>query len=228
MQDILKLFLTRVLVVALLILSIGVVGGFPFTPKQSSLLALFTVGIPTVVLAAWARPGGLRQRNLARSLLHFVLPASFTLALAALGVYLAYFVPAYRAIRAISPAATEITALGEVLPVAQSALTTVTVLCGLLLIPFVEPPTRAWVGGDVLSGDPRPFLLTLVLLAAYAVVLAIPQAREFLELAPLDTGDYVLIGIVVVLWALVLRWTWRARLLDRFLGEDFGFPGQEP
>jgi len=26
------------------------------------------------------------------------------------------------------------------------------VLCGLLLMPFLKPPTRAWVGGEPLSG----------------------------------------------------------------------------
>jgi cation-transporting ATPase E len=81
MQDILTLFLTRVLYVALLLLATGIIGGFPFAPTHSSLLALLTVGLPTVALAAWARPGARTRRRPVRSLLRFVLPAAVTVAL---------------------------------------------------------------------------------------------------------------------------------------------------
>jgi cation-transporting ATPase E len=220
MQDILKLFMTRVLYVALLILSIGTIGGFPFTPKQSSLLALLTVGIPTIALAAWARPGRSRRGDLVRSLLHFVLPAVVTLTLVAFGVYVAYFVPAYTAALDANPAMNPNAAIASVLPVAQAALTTVTVLCGLLLIPFAEPPTRAWIGGDALSSDWRPLYLMLMLVLVYGVVLAVPALREFFDLMPLAAGDYALIGAIVVGWALALRAMWRSRLLERFISAD--------
>jgi cation-transporting ATPase E len=58
---------------------------------QSSLLALFTVGIPTIALATWARPGGLPPHALLRSLVHFVVPAAVSMSLAGLAVY-AFFV----------------------------------------------------------------------------------------------------------------------------------------
>jgi cation-transporting ATPase E len=58
MQDILRLFLARVLSVALLIAAVGAVdAGFPLAPKHNALLTLLTVGIPSIALAAWARPG---------------------------------------------------------------------------------------------------------------------------------------------------------------------------
>jgi cation-transporting P-type ATPase E len=38
--------------------------------------------------------------------------------------------------------------------------------------------------------------------------------------------DYLVIASIVVLWAMVLRFTWRARLLDRFLGVDLQLPPQ--
>src|SRR5207249_2931360 len=58
MQDIIRLFLTRTLYVALIILATSLIGHpFPITPKQNALLALLTVGIPTLGLAAWAKPG---------------------------------------------------------------------------------------------------------------------------------------------------------------------------
>src|SRR5205814_10330542 len=44
MQDILSLFLSRVLYVALLIVLILMIGEFPLVPKQVSILTLLTVG----------------------------------------------------------------------------------------------------------------------------------------------------------------------------------------
>jgi cation-transporting ATPase E len=65
---------------------------------------------------------------------------------------------------------------------AQSALTTLAVVCGLLLIPFVAPPTNAWVEGNTLSGDWRPTFMALGLLVGYAVMLAIPPVAAIFEL----------------------------------------------
>jgi cation-transporting ATPase E len=220
MQNILKLFLTRVLCVTLLILSIGVIGGFPFAPKQASLLALFTVGIPTLALAAWARPGPSSRRGLVRSLLHFVLPAVLTMSLVGLAVYGWYLVTSYEAMLGNSQALTDAEVFGRAVAIAQSALTTVTVLCGLLLIPFVEPPTRAWVGGNRLAGDWRPTLLALLMAAAYALILALAPLRAFFELTPLAPLDYVALVAVAAVWAYLLRFTWRHQLLDRFLSLD--------
>ena len=220
MQDILKLFLTRVLVVALLILSIQVAGSFPFTPKNASLLALLTVGIPTIALAAWAQSGPVRRDGLVRALLHFVLPAALTLSLVALGVYMVHYIPTYRAILAEASPALSRAAMAGALPLARSALTSITVLGGLILIPFAAPPVKLLVGGDRFSGDWRPTILASALLVVYLVILAVPSLRTFFELVDLPAGDYVLVGAAALAWAVTLRWMWRRRFLDRFLGLD--------
>ena len=103
------------------------------------------------------------------------------------------------------------------LGVAQTALTTITVFCGLLLIPFVEPPTEAWVGGDELSGDWRPTVLALGMLALYAAITFLPPLRAFFELTPLRALDYLLLGATAIGWALLMRLIWRTRLLERLL-----------
>ncbi|MBW4550617.1 MAG: HAD-IC family P-type ATPase [Aphanocapsa sp. GSE-SYN-MK-11-07L] len=198
-QVILKLFLTRILYMALLIISVGVVdAGFPLAPKSNSLLLLLTVGIPPLLMATSARPGKSPQ-GLIRSVLHFVLPATLSLFVITMGVYVSYLVAS------------------DSLAIAQSALTTAAVLCGLVLIPFAEPPTRRWVGGSPISGDWRPTLLAVLMLLAYIVILASPPLRQFFELALLDGRDYVIITSLVAGWAISLRFIWRNRLLDRFL-----------
>ncbi len=90
-------------------------------------------------------------------------------------------------------------------------------LCGLLLIPIVQPPTRHHGNGEE-RGDWRPTILAIVLLILYAMILAIPTLRQFFEMTPLGITDYLILGVVAIVWGLLLRWTWRARWLDRFLG----------
>ena len=202
MADIMRLFLVRTFYVTMLILAASVVGvAFPFSPKHNSVLALLTVGIPTLGLAAWAQ-AGTPPRDVLRAIRHFVIPASFTVAAVSFAVYLFYL--------AVVRDATA----------AQTALTITTVLCGLALIPFVEPPTRAWVGGDELSGDRRPALLALAMLALLGLMIVVPALRQFFELSLLPVSDWLLIGAVVIAWALVLRWMWRIRFFERLLEFD--------
>ena len=203
MHNILKLFLTRVLYMMGLLLAIMIVDGFPFVPRQNAILTLLTEGIPALALASWAKPRAFESKRTLPSLLHFVIPAAVTLSLAALGVFMVSFTSDAQ------------------LPLAQSALTTFTITSGLLLIPFVAPPVSAWAGGSSLGGDWRPTLLALGLLASYAALLAIPPLRAFFELTALDPRSYLLIGLAALAWAVILRWVWRARLLERFLQLDW-------
>jgi cation-transporting ATPase E len=198
MEDVVRLLLSRTFYVMLLIIATQIAGlAFPVTPKHNSILALVTVGIPILGIAAWARPGP-PPRSVIRSTGHFVFPAALTVAALSFGVYLFYLQTA------------------SDVAVARTALTTATVFCGLLLIPFVEPPTPFWAGGDVLSGDPRPTVLAAAMLLLYAVVTAVPPLRAFFELALLTPADYALLAVLAVGWALLLRTIWRTRLLERW------------
>ena len=76
MQDILRVFLTRILTLGLLIVSALVIGFFPVDLRNASAITLFTVGIPTALLAIWARPGRLSRESLQQTLARFVAPAA--------------------------------------------------------------------------------------------------------------------------------------------------------
>jgi cation-transporting ATPase E len=202
MEDVVRLLLTRTLYVLLLVVATQIVGmAFPVTPKHNSLLALLTVGVPIFAIAAWARPG-LAPASIIHAASRFVWPAASTISVVALAIYVYY-----------------VGTTGDV-DIARTALTTATVFCGLLLIPFVEPPTQFWVAGDELSGDWRPTILAVGMLGLYACVMAIGPLREFFELTLLRASDYVLIGLVVMLWALLLRLIWRHRLMERLLSRE--------
>ena len=204
MQEILKLFLSRVVYVTLLILLIP---GFPFTPRQSSLVTLLTVGIPTVALAAWARPGQKQGKTLLR-LVHFVLPATLTASLATLFVFLV----------AVALAVSSGLSEAMVIATARSTITVFVTVCGILLLVFVAPPSRFWVGGAAPSGDWRPTILAAVLLGCLGVLLGLPLGRAFFEIGELTLSDAAVIVAVALLWALLLRFIWRLRLLERILG----------
>jgi cation-transporting ATPase E len=204
MEDVVRLLLTRTFYVLLLVIATQLVGvPFPVTPKHNSILALLTVGIPILAIAAWARPGP-PPKSVVRSTSHFVFPAAFSVSVVALAVYLAY-----------------LGTTGD-LQIARTALTTATILCGLLLIPFVEPPTAWWVAGDVMSGDWRPTLLAIGMLGLYTVVMAVPPLRGFFELTLLPGWDYLLLAAIAVAWALLQRIIWRTRLFERLLSPGEG------
>ena len=74
MQDILRVFLTRILSLGMLIVSALVIGFFPVDLRNASVITLFTVGIPTALLAVWARPGRQPQETLQQTLARFVVP----------------------------------------------------------------------------------------------------------------------------------------------------------
>jgi cation-transporting ATPase E len=202
MYDVVRLLLSRTLYLIFLIVAAAMMSlQFPITPKHNSLLAILTVGIPTVALVAWARPGNPPAR-LIRAIAHFVVPASLTVAFVGIEVYLGYM------------------SITNNVALSQTALTTVLMLCGLVLIPFVEPPTKGWVGGDVYSGDKRPAVLAVIMLALFVVVMAVPPLRTFFELEPLGIADVGIIVAIVVVWAFGLRAIWRAKVLERLAGMD--------
>ncbi len=240
MGDILRLFMTRVLYSALLIIATAVIGvGFPYLPKHNALLVFLSVGIPTLGLAVWARPGAQRRGSLLKSILHFVIPAAFMVLLFGLGVYLVtFFVSAFRLVDfEITPA--EIALFQEYVGIdysivdadqyilevshltAQTALTAFTTFAGLLLLIFAEPPTKWFVGGDELSGDKRPTYLALALLIVFFTIVTIDPIRAFFELVDLPLYVYLILMGVTAVWALILRASWRGRWLQRFLGVEF-------
>ncbi|GCF08684.1 cation transporter E1-E2 family ATPase [Dictyobacter arantiisoli] len=212
MESAMKLFLTRVMYLTFLLFTIPALGGFPFAPKQKALVTFETVGVIAVALTAWAHPGPPTRHGLMRVLLRFSLPAAVTLSLVAFGVYLVAFLQAQEdASNSIATAQL----------IAQSALTTFAVCSGLLLVPFVVPPTRFWSGGSQLSGDWRPTLLAVGLMITYLIVITIAPLRAFFSLAALGMNGYLLIGTASLLWSIIQRWIWRAHLFERFLKLDY-------
>ncbi|CAN5503113.1 HAD-IC family P-type ATPase [soil metagenome] len=168
MTDNIKLFLTRTLSIVFLVFFALLIGQeFPLTPGQNSILAMLTVGVPSLALAIWARPGH-TPRDLWKLIVQFVLPAALMVSILAVAVY-DFF----------------LTLTGGNVIWAQAAVTTTMVSTLLLIVLFAQPPTRIWVGASSLNGDPRPAYVVGAMYAIYAVILLVPGLREFFDLRTL-------------------------------------------
>lgn len=192
MTDNMKLFLTRTVAVALSIFFISLMNReFPITPSQNSVLAALTVGIPAFALSFWAKPGHM-PRNLRRTVIEFVLPASIMVAVISVAVY-DFF----------------LTMTNDNIEWSQAAMTTTMVFTLLLTVLFAQPPTEEWVGASRLNGDMRPAYLVGAMYVLYFLIVLVPPAREFFGMRTLPWSGYVMLAFVVAGWAFCVRWLWR-------------------
>ncbi len=197
MQDSLHLFMTRAMYMALVILGAAVLGyAMPVSPRHNTVLALLTVGVPALLLAVWARPARPGIDSL-RRILRLVIPPAVACAAIGLPLYIAY------------AGTTDI-------DYARTVFTTFAVLCGLLLLPLLEPPIGESISGaDADGADFRPTILAAALIGVYALFFVIEPAREFFELALISLADVALIGALSLLWAALVLIAWRTRVIDR-------------
>ena len=211
MQDILKLFLTRIATVGLVIVSSLVVVTFPIELRNASALTVFTVGIPSAMLAFWAAPGRRVREGLTKTLANFVAPAAIVSSLAGLLVlYGSLFLAGSDGLHTGN--------FAVALDNARTALTAFLVFVGLLLVVFVEPPVPWFAVAEPLSRDWRPTILAIVLAIGFFLTTQIGAARDFFSFGVPEPRDAVLVIVAVVVWTVLVREFWRRKLVERFLG----------
>jgi magnesium-transporting ATPase (P-type) len=158
-QRVAKLFVTKSAFAAFLILSIGLTPtAYPLLPRQLTLAASLTIGIPGFFLALAPSSGSYRARGFLRELARFALPAGTAAGLGVLSSYLF-----------------ALNVLDLELAAARTVAVTVLVLVGLYLILALEGAGR--VRSTAIA------VLCAALLAAYVVLLFLPFARHFFALA---------------------------------------------
>ncbi len=221
MQGILALFLTRIATLGMLIISALIVGVFPVALRNTSAITLFTVGIPSILLAVWAHPGALPREGLVRMLVRFVVPAAAVTSL--VGLVLLYGTLLLRLLEANDPSLTsaEIDAiLAVATPAAQSAVTALLVFTGIALIVFVQPPLKTFAVVRPWTSDKRPAVLALALALGFVVVNLVPFFRGFFALQPLRETEWLLVVLAFLVWLALIIPVWRFRVVERFLGAD--------
>ncbi len=200
MSDVLRLYLTRIFCLAINIATVSMLAaGYPYTPAQNSIISIFTLSIPSLALALWARPAPVPHGSILRQLANFVIPATIITAPALSLVYTWFY------------------ATTRDIPYAQLMMTYATITTGLLLVVFVQPPIRFFAGGDRLAGDWRPTILALGLLVVMLISPGVPVLNDFFSLGGLrQPVDALIIGGITLVWMLVLRFTWKLKLFDRY------------
>ena len=211
MQDILKLFLTRIATVGLVVVSSMVVITFPIELRNASALTVFTVGIPSALLAVWAQPGRRVRDPLGRTLATFVVPAAVVSSLAGLLVF-------YGSMLLSGVSGDDFAELARAQDAARTALTAFLVYAGLILILFVEPPIPWFAVVEPLTKDRRPAMMAIILAAGFYVTLNLGFARSWFSFELPQPRDALLVAIGVAAWTVLVREFWRRRIVQRFLG----------
>ena len=217
LQDVLEIFMVRIFGKALVIAAMLPFTGFPFAPRNSSLLSFLGAGVPAIGLTAWAQARPPLKGSIFRPLARFSVPPLAVMIPTAVAVNLIARWRAEVAYSAAHQGASSADTLTHALPIAQTATITFLILCSLLLIPFVAPPTPWFTGGSPLRGDWRPTWMAVALLALFAGLAAVPFSRHLFELSKLPVWEWGMIVLAAAVWALLVRTMWRSRLLDRLL-----------
>jgi cation-transporting P-type ATPase E len=228
-----KVFLARVATQGLVILTVTMLGlGFPYSPTQVG-LTLFTVGIPSVFLTAWARPSAPDPALLA-TLARFVLPAALVTAGCGVAVYTLLYtlvaggfrdgdVPAgviaeFETYTGLTYGVDADFAEAAATLGAQTGLSTFVSMASILLILFLQPPARLFAAWTAPTSDKRPAVLVVVLLAVLVGVLFTPALSEYFGLTGPAAPVYDTVLPALAAWFILLSAAYRIRLLDRVLG----------
>jgi cation-transporting ATPase E len=234
MSNALYLFLTRVATTTMLIIGVTMVGlDFPFDPAQVA-LTTFTVGVPAFFLTLWARPRRLDQ-GLLPSLVCFVFPVAIVTMLLGVGIYVTDYQtvldspltqdPVPNRVQRVYESYTGVSFGSEgyantvATVTAQGSLSIFISWTACLLILFLEPPSRFFLGWRTeVSPDKRPAFLALGLFILFQVIWWVPPLGYYFGILVKPFSVTSLILVVVVIWFFLIRTIWRARLFERFLG----------
>jgi magnesium-transporting ATPase (P-type) len=184
-----RLYATKTIYAGVLILFTAIFGGaFPFLPRQLTIAAALTIGIPSFVLALAPSEGPLYRGRLLRALAAFAVPAGVGIAVGSLLSFLM---------------------VDEVfagsLAEGRTAATTTLIVLGLCFILLLERgPGREHI-------TIQSYMLALVagLGALYALALAAGPVREFFDLELLSAGQWFLSLLSVAVGLVLAAIAWR-------------------
>ena len=166
-QRVARLFITKTVFTAVVGLAVGIpTATFPLLPRQFTIAATVTIGIPAFVLALAPSSGPWRPERFLQSVVRFAIPAGVGIGI---GIIAGYLLARY--------------GFDLGLRRARTVATGIVVVCGLAVVMRLEGASgrrRLAVAG-----------LCALMLALFALALIVPLLRDFYELSP-PTGDGVL------------------------------------
>ena len=187
-QRVARLFVTKSVFAGVMIVAFAAFGfDYPFLPRQLSLAATLTIGVPAFFLALAPSAGPWRPEGLVREIARFAVPAGLALSLGVLAAYLL-----------------AIHAFDENTVDGRTVATTTLVGVGLGYVVALEGGRRRSLA----------VLLAAAMGVSYVLVLAVTWPREFFALSAPDAGMLVASGAGTVLALGVFLPLWR-RIAER-------------
>jgi len=198
-----RLYLTKSVYAAFLITVTAAFGfTFPFLPRQLTVAAMLTIGIPSFVLALAPSEGPLYRGRLLRALAAFAVPAGIAIGVASL---LSFFLVD--------------NVFGGTLEEGRTAATTTLIVLGLCFILLLERgPGREHI-------TIQSYMLAMIagLGALFALILAASPVREFFELELLTSAQWFLSLACVAAGLVLAALAWRLPYIQH-LEVDGGEP----
>ena len=203
-----RLYLTKSVYAGFLILFAAITGfAFPFLPRQLTIAATITIGIPSFVLALAPSEGPLYRGRLLRALSAFAFPAGIAMGV---GSLLSLFLVD--------------TVFKGSLEEGRTAATTTLIVLGLSFILLLERgPGREHI-------TIQSYMLALVagLGALFALCLAAAPVRDFFDLVILSAGQWFLALLSVAAGLLLAAAAWRVPYIQRLEEPDLPPPSDVP
>ncbi len=198
-----RLYLTKTVYAGFLIVAAALIGfTFPFLPRQLTVAALLTIGIPSFVLALAPSEGPLYRGRLLRALAAFAVPAGIGIGVGSLlsfGLVDGIF--------------------GGSLNDGRTAATTTLIVLGLAFILLLERGP----GRDHIAIQGYMLAMVTALGGLLAAILAVEPLRQFFELELLSAGQWFVCMLSVAAGLVVASALWRLPYIQRLeLDEDAG------
>jgi cation-transporting P-type ATPase E len=203
-----RLYTTKTVYAAFLILTAAIFGfAFPFLPRQLTIAAFLTIGIPSFVLALAPSEGPLYRGRLLRALAAFSVPAGLAIGV---GSLLSFFLVD--------------TVFGGTLDEGRTAATTTLIILGLGFILLLERgPGREHIAI-------QSYMLAMVagLGALFALALAAEPVRNFFDMVILSAGQWFLAMLSAAGGLVLASVVWRLPVIQRLEeGEEPAEPAPE-
>ena len=203
-----RLYLTKSIYAATLIVLVAVPGfAFPFLPRQLTMAAFLTIGIPSFVLALAPSDGPLYRGRLLRALAAFAVPAGVSTGLASI---ISFFLVD--------------TVAGASLEAGRTAATTTLIVLGLAFVLLLERGP----GREHIAIQSYMLGMIIALGALFALMIGVPVLRDFFELEVLTSGQWFIALFSAAIGMAIASVLWRLPQIERWEMPDVVDEPSEP
>ncbi len=217
MRSILRIYLARNFVLAFIILyTLLFFQSLPMLPQNNAFYAFVSLSIPAFLMTVWARPREAKGEILP-VVLRFAIPAAVTISVFACLVYTVYYVGVLTEVVKVAFTPQQLDTAWHIMGdapddlhrsaelAARNAIVYFSTLAGITLVLLVAPLNKWFSTDGSVHGDWRPFILVILLYAAFFGVFQVEELMYIANLTPLRNLDMFFITGMVAVWFLVTR-----------------------